>query len=230
VAIINTTFGFVFVHVPKTAGTSVTSVLSRLCTIVDVEIGGSSFGESIQHAYKKKHGISKHATSSELCAVLGEQQWMRYTSFGVVRHPLSRLSSAYRFLRKWDSPNNEMNKPMMAFKSFADFVASDIWIENDGPDRMFKPQAFWLLDKSRSKLLVDRVLKMETLNEDLAAQLKELNIPASKLPKDLPTLNATEKSDADIALPPDLMSKVMSRYSRDLNLFGYSTEPKSTQV
>jgi hypothetical protein len=223
-SIINTTFGFIFVHIPKCAGTSVTSVLSRLCTVLDIEIGGSAFGEAIQAAYQKRHGITKHSTASELRALLGEELWLKYTSFGVVRHPLDRLSSAYRFLRQWDSPSNRMRRQMDEFQSFADFVASDIWIEADGLDRLFRPQAFWLADPNKDELLVDRVLHTETLNADLERLLLDLGVPRSKIPTDIPQINTTKKTDSSPDLRNDLLDKVRTRYARDLRMFGYSMD------
>jgi Sulfotransferase family len=220
-SIINTTFGFIFVHVPKCAGTSVTSVLSRLCTVLDIEIGGSVFGEAIQPAYQKRHGITKHSTARELRALLGEQLWLKYTSFGVVRHPLDRLLSAYRFLRQWDSPSNWMRAQMMEFQSFADFVASDIWTEDDGLDRLFRPQAFWLADPNKDELLVDRILHTETLNADLERLLLDLGVPRSRMPTDAPHLNATKETDTLLDLGNELLDKVRTRYARDLRMFGY---------
>jgi len=220
-AIINTTFGFAFVHVPKSAGTSVTSVLSKLCTLLDVEIGGSAFGEAIQSAYLNRHGISKHSTAQELRALLGEQLWLRYVSFGVVRHPLDRLASAYRFLRQWESSANRWHGRMSEFESFSDFVASDVWIKDEGPDRMFRPQAFWLAESSSNELLVDRVLFVESLNADLRQLLLDIGVPRAKLPDALPHLNATRKRDFAYALSEELMNKVGERYRRDLDIFGY---------
>jgi hypothetical protein len=220
-AIINTTFGFAFVHVPKSAGTSVTSVLSKLCTLLDVEVGGSAFGEAIQSAYRNRHGISKHSTAQELRALLGEQLWLRYVSFGVVRHPLDRLASAYRFLRQWESSANRWHGRMSKFDTFADFVASDVWIKDEGPDRMFRPQAFWLAEQNNNKLLVDRVLHVESLNSDLRRLLLDIGVPRTKLPEALPHLNATRKLEVAYALPPELMAKVKERYHRDLDVFGY---------
>ena len=46
-AIINQSKKFIFVHVPKAAGTSVTSAFSKYTSYQDLEIGGAKFGESI---------------------------------------------------------------------------------------------------------------------------------------------------------------------------------------
>jgi hypothetical protein len=218
--IINTTFGFVFVHVPKSAGTSVTSVLSKLSTVLDIEIGGSVFGEAIAPAYVQRHRISKHSPARELRSLLGEQLWARYTSFAVVRHPLTRLASAYRFLRSWDSPQNELFTRVNAFGSFQVFVESDLWITEDGPDRVFRPQANWLTELDSDALVVDTLCKVESLDEDFFRLLKLLGVKASRLPSQLPTINAT-RPEALLALPGRLLDKVAERYAIDLRLFGY---------
>lgn len=223
-SIINTTFGFVFVHVPKSAGTSVTSVLSRLSTPLDIEVGGSQFGEAVQSAFQKRHGISKHSTARELRASLGEQTWMRFTSFGVVRHPLSRLASAYRFIRQWDAPGNKYREAMSAFETFEDFLASDIWIDEDGVDRMFRPQAFWLADANRNELLVDHVCKVETLDDDLRRILGSLGVKPSLLPEAVPRLNTTDGATEQFDLAPELLERVRQRYARDLSMFDYSID------
>jgi hypothetical protein len=76
-SIINSTFAFVFVHVPKSAGTSVTAALSQLSSTIDVEIGGSVFGEAIQGPHQKRHGLSRHSTALEIRSIVGAQQWLR---------------------------------------------------------------------------------------------------------------------------------------------------------
>lgn len=221
-SIINTTFGFVFVHVPKSAGTSVTSVLSQLCTVLDVEVGGSQFGESIQTAYQRRHGLSKHSTATEIRALLGGQLWKRYTSFGVVRHPLGRLASAYRFLRQWDSPQNRWRETVSRFETFEEFVASDLWVTDEGPDRMFRPQSFWLAETSRNELVVDEVCRVETLDADLRRLLQGLNVKPTLLPEAVPQLNSTVDRDESAGLPEALLAKIRARYARDLAMFGYT--------
>lgn len=220
--IINSTFGYVFVHVPKSAGTSVTMVLSRLCTVLDIEVGGSEFGEAVQFAYMRRHGLTKHSSAREIRSMLGEQQWARFTSFGVVRHPLERLASTYRFLQKWDAPQNKLLAKIKTFETFQDFVESDIWCEEDGPDRVFRPQAFWLSETTRNELLVDRVCRVESLEEDLRALLLDLKVKPDLLPVQMPHSNATEQRGDELQLSEPLLEKVRARYARDLSLFGYT--------
>lgn len=221
-SIINSSHGFVFVHVPKSAGTSVTSVLSGLCSVLDIEVGGSAFGEAVQPAFQARHGLSKHSTAAEIRALLGEQQWMRMVSFGVVRHPLARLASAWRFLRQWDSPGNFLREALLATETFEDFLATDLWVDSPGLDRMFQPQAFWLAHEQRDELLVDTVCKVETLDADLHALLSRIGVPVSAQPQAVPRLNATVTRQEGQDLPEALRAKVRDRYARDLQLFGYT--------
>ena len=79
----------------------------------------------------------------------------------------------------------------------------DIWIEDDGVDRMFRPQAFWLADANRNELLVDHVLKVETLDEDLRNILSGLGVKESLLPEVVPRLNTTEGSSEQFDLSPE---------------------------
>lgn len=222
-AVINTTFGFAFVHVPKAAGTSVSALLNRFNTVLDIEIGGSSFGEAVQPAYRRRFGLSKHATAAEIIKLIGESRWQRLLSFGVVRHPVDRLASAFRFLRSWDSPENQQRELVKAFGSFRDFVESDIWVDHGGHDRMFRAQAFWLADQ-QDRVLVDRVIHLEGLEAGLLATLRDAGIPPGKLQDaSLQQLNTTSRSgelSAD-ALPRACLEKIERRYARDYRLFGF---------
>jgi hypothetical protein len=111
---------------------------------------------------------------------------------------------------------------MSAFQSFADFVTSDVWINDEGPDRVFRPQAFWLAEQSSNQLLVDRVLRLESLDAELHELLLAIGAPRSKLPSDVPRLNATRTTDVADVLPNELLDRIRARYRRDLDMFQYS--------
>jgi hypothetical protein len=70
--IVSNSAAFVFVHVPKAAGTTVARLLSPLSTVVDIELGGSPWGEELKRRYKARFGLGKHATATELRNALGE--------------------------------------------------------------------------------------------------------------------------------------------------------------
>ena len=116
--IINNSQGFLFVHVPKAAGSSVVNALCEYTRYCDLEIGATAFGEAIQGPYVKRFGLAKHSTAQQLKTLVGDEAWSRYFTFSFVRNPYHRMFSAFRFLRSWEAPNNHaFNTAIRQFSS-----------------------------------------------------------------------------------------------------------------
>jgi hypothetical protein len=98
--IINHSHRFVFVHIPKNAGTSVAHYLSQLSTYRDQEIGATELGEAIAPAFRGRFQLHKHSTFAEIEEATGPEIH-DYTSVAVVRDPVDRVRSLYSFLRQW---------------------------------------------------------------------------------------------------------------------------------
>lgn len=221
--IINRSYSFIFVHVPKTAGTSLTNMLSKYTSILDLEIGGTEWGEQIQRPYRERFGVGKHATSGEIKKAIGEGVWNNSFKFGFSRHPLLRCYSTYNFLRKWQSPNKSFNKEMRKFKKFEDFVTSNMLEKTNGPDRIFCPQATWLVcDDVGEDLCVDYVGKVETIEEDIKYVYKKIfcmkeNVSEVKVP----VINESKKVPKNKKWPDEVVHRVKEIYQIDYRLFGY---------
>ena len=226
-SIINNSFNFVFVHVPKAAGTSITSVLSKHTNYCDLEIGGTDFGEKIQPIYRKRFGIGKHSTAREIRNLLGAVNWSRFFTFSFVRNPFTRSFSTYRFLRKWEGPNADFTARMRAFDSFEQYVLSGIWEETNGPDEIFRPQVHWLRsDTQPGQLLVDYVGRVENIQSDMVRVLNAVGLSKETLALNtIPNLNRSEEKDQSITFPPDVVERIVKRYELDFDTFGYSKDP-----
>ncbi|MBT9097362.1 sulfotransferase family 2 domain-containing protein [Methylovulum psychrotolerans] len=225
-AIINHSHKFIFVHIPKTAGTSLTSALEKYTHYCDLEIGGTAFGEQIQSPYRKRFGLAKHSTAKEIRNVLGTVAWAQTFSFSFVRNPFSRCLSTYHFLRKWDAPNSEISRKIRGFNSFDDYVLSDIWQETNGPDELFRPQIYWLrANINTNSLLVDFVGQVERINEDFATILHSIGIPESKRPSTLPKLNSSQPSALTDIKNQAVIDKIITKYRADFETFGYPYSP-----
>jgi len=226
-AIINNSFKFIFVHVPKAAGTSLTSVLSPYTNYCDLEIGGTHFGEQIQPAYKKRFGLTKHSTASEIHSVVGAVTWSQYFSFAFVRNPFSRCLSTYHFLKKWEGLSEDYAKKINQFKDFDEYVLSDTWAESNGPDDIFRPQMHWLKSFSKNEVLVNFVGRVEKINEDMTFILDVIN--NSKIKKGLvaaPMLNTSEQSSITDIKNKAVIDKIVQKYKIDFDSFGYSANPQ----
>lgn len=226
--IINNSYQFIFVHVPKAAGTSVTNALQQYTNYCDIELGGSVYGEAIQAAYARRFGLSKHSPASDIRATIGSVQWSKYFSFSIVRNPFARCLSTFHFLRKWEGSSPEFVKMMREFRSFDEYVLSDVWDKTNGPDNIFRQQIYWLRGggQHNTNLLVDYVGRVESLDNDMENILDAIGIPDFKR-KDIliPQMNISNPSSASDLKNEQVINRIISKYSADFEIFGYPTDP-----
>ena len=229
--IINHSYEFIFVHIPKTAGTSITNAMGEFTSYCDLEIGGTGFGESIQTAYQRRFGIAKHSTAAEIQQVVGQVTWRKFFTFAFVRNPFARAVSVFNFLRTWEHLP-EASQVIRSFSSFEDFVLSDYWMETEeGPDRMFRPQWLWLRStRDYNDQLVEFVGKVESIKQDMAVIYQTLGIrpPVAGGRRRKRGLRRLNRSAG--AVPADLyndhvIERLLDRYGVDFDRLGYSTNP-----
>jgi hypothetical protein len=196
---------FVFVHVPKNAGTSIVSAL-----------GLPGFG---------------HATAQTMVAPL-KRFFPDLRSFTVVRNPFDRLVSLYEYARMPESYHHSVKDPQGArFGSHRDYAllrnasfdeCVDLLIgnrlRNGAPHVMWRPQTTWLVDQS-GRLLVDYVARFESLSTDLRQICEKLEI---SLP-DLAQMNASPRERDYRPYYNDFTRRVVAAYYQtDCERFGYS--------
>jgi hypothetical protein len=239
--ILNRTYDFLFVHVPKTAGIAITCDLARFSTECDIQVC-----ETVEKRIPAEaKGLGQHSSAAEIKRVIGDQEFDGLFKFAFVRDPYARAYSLFRFLkynfRRWQN-----SAIMDTFDTFDEFVASDFF-QSPGPDRIFEPQAFWLVD-DQGRLMVDRVARMEELESELREiyatiglppieKVKAVNVSGprgylSRLASRLPFAPRVEKLFAPPKIaPPDLSEIyanektrriVAARYIRDFEMFDYS--------
>ncbi|MDQ4086405.1 MAG: sulfotransferase family protein [Pseudomonadota bacterium] len=191
--------GAVFIHVPKTAGTS--------------------FNQALYGRF-----IGQHLRAVDV-ARWAPPVVRALPSFAVVRNPWDRLVSAYRFARRGhgagDGPRAYIRRPDLyrapEFSSFERFVKE--WLverEVTAIEDVFRPQSFFLCD-GRGNVLVDHVGRLEQLAPtcDFVARHTGRRL-------DLPRLNASgETVDYRRFYTPELARIVADIYRDDVALFGY---------
>jgi hypothetical protein len=223
--IINQSVGFTFIHIPKSAGTSVTQFLSPLNGPLDLEIGGTVFGEQIQNPYALRYGLRKHSTLEEAwSAIQAAKSSHKMFFFTIVRNPFDRLLSTYRFLLKWDDYNPELRKMIHSFPNQKAFLESRIFLSLAGPDGMFRPQSTWLkLNGQRFSEM--RVFKLEEINTALELVRQELlsrGAPTSKLQVSFPHVNkSTKAAEQEHDISESLYEEIVNFYAEDFKDFGY---------
>jgi len=183
----------IFIHIPKTAGVSVSHAL----------FGG---------------GGNTHAPLAAVQEVFRDGEFDTYFKFTFVRNPWDRLVSAYEYLRVGVSPEEydwAMSQKVSGFASFRTFVR---WLgDTRASEGMhFLPQ-HQHVRTANSENGMDFVGRYETLERDVAHVARRLGVKAR-----LPHLNRSpgrrpyqEYFDAETR---DIVGEV---YRPDVELFGY---------
>jgi hypothetical protein len=168
---------FVFIHIPKTAGTSVMEVFLPHCRLRDRAFyGWAPTRKLIRLAIDRcgwkagrtaVTGFHKHCRACEVRDGLGAERYGRYFAFAFVRDPFDEVASLYHFIRQ--SAAHPRHRAVSGM-SFSDFVARHV---ASRPRR----QVDYLRDPENGAWLVDYVGRFETLAEDVARIAENLGVP-----------------------------------------------------
>jgi hypothetical protein len=185
----------IFIHIPKNAGTSIIKAMG--CE-------NNFYVDKPIHEYKKHY----------------EEYWNFYKKFTVIRDPIDRFISAYKFARMkesgWFSATGEENLQKHCHYDICNSMNINQYVEYifTNPKEMniwLIPQS-WVISNENNKIEIDYMVKYENLLEDLHKigldSIEKLN--QSKI-KDETQIKLTKKSKI-------LLSQI---YSIDYQNFHY---------
>ena len=190
----------IFVHIPKTAGTSIRQ----------------SFHLNRTRGYLGDLYFTKHLTAREIKKYLGEERYNSARSFAFVRNPWDRFYSWYRFLYRKN--RDGMAERNMTFAQFAEDCFSGGEYRYGGGERFLKSQYYWITDQDGNKI-VDEVGRFEQLETDFKRISNLVGIY-----NDLAQRNRAEPADYRQAYTEDLKNLIADKYSDDIEQFGYTFE------
>ena len=162
--------GILFVHIPKTAGTSVHTALS------DIDQAAPVTRETISVPKLP----NKHAKAADWMALLGNETWEQLTSFTLVRNPWALMVSSYFWwiqkACKWPAllEDSIRVRDMGSFDRFMDSHYGRFYI-NQCPGTMSE----WFQADGRD--LVTYVGRVEHLEQDIRKVLELAAAPVSGL-------------------------------------------------
>jgi hypothetical protein len=220
--VINRTHGFIFIHIPKTGGTSIKEQLREYGHEADIYIDRPADAAALVGINERK--IRKHSSAVQVHQALGSAEFDRLFKFCFVRNPFIRTMSLFRFLRfnfrSW--PRSEM---MESLDTLEKFVGSPIF-RGTGPGGIASSQVHWLADKTGA-IRVNFIARVERLDADFREIRTRLALPCSGKP----LRRANESKGATDPLIAELVSgtvvdAIRTRYASDFQLLGYSTDPE----
>ncbi len=199
---------FIFIHIPRTGGTSVEEMLSRL--LLGKHLPQLDAAEARKHALPERGKSLQHAKLFQY-----EQRWevqsADFFTFAFVRNPWALVASEIRYFQKYE--RQTFTKP-----TFAENVR--LLVEYKGAlwGHEFAPQNTYLRNLS-GDMAADFVGRFETLQQDFNIVTKRLGLPLARLPIVVNTsrdsVHYTELFDEE---SHDLVAE---HYRDDIQMFNY---------
>jgi hypothetical protein len=194
---------FLFVHIPKTAGNSIQSVLREYSEDELVALRSEQNGIERFGLRNPKYKLKKHSTLAEYRDALGETEFGNLYRFTCVRNPWDRMVSYYFTPTKkseaWDQ--KKFRKIISSALSVADYLRLD-----KGEEDPFGN--------------VHYVMRFENLADDFRTVCTALDISPMKLPQ----YNRSNREHYSKYYDDDLRELVCARFTAEIERFGYTFE------
>lgn len=198
---------FIFIHVYKNAGTSITKCLLPFCT------------NRVEHALSraiKKTGLQPpfgpqpfktHIHASDIIARMGQETYDSFFSFAIVRNPWSWQVSLYTYMLKHKPhPQHEFVGNLESFDNYIKWRCT----------HEVKLQRDFIYSKDEEKQ-VDYIGRFETLETDFSEICSRVGISAS-----LPVLNVSNTKRYQDFYNDETRELVSKTFADDIRLFNYS--------
>ena len=204
---------FVFVHVQKTAGISMETVLKQ--NFPDLE---------------QWHG--RHGHASDAIGEWGRERWEDYYSFAFVRNPWERLVSWYSMIRARQAgklihlpwPLNrqpriwsQVARKGQTFEQFLDRCTDEIF--DRGCWKSFAYNQIDYLTDENGEIVVDTIGRFENIAEDSRKIFGRIGIDAT-----LPSRNTSKHGHYSDWYDDRTEQLVRERFARDIAAFDYEFE------
>jgi len=194
---------FLFVHIPKTAGNSIQSVLrdyseDQLVALRKEQDGIERFG-----LRNPKYKIRKHSTLREYRQALSDEQFHNLYKFTCVRNPWDRMVSYY--FTPTQNPETWNREKFRGIISKAVSVADYLRLDEGEEDPFAN---------------VDSIMRFENLADDFRTVCGRLDIS----PPTLPQYNRSNRQHYSKYYDDELREFVRSRFAAEIERFDYTFE------
>ncbi len=218
--LISTSHKFIFVHVPKSAGSSVTNVLRPYClpknrTLWRRLLTFLPVRENVEKVY-----FRQHETAANIRAKLGSQVFDDFVSFGIVRNPFDHAVSLFEFLKKQTARNSGRVVAELTFYEFMQLRSKPQRFALEESPLKMADQASRLVDE-RGNIIVTEVLHLEKLADEFPRLCAKLGLP----PIEMVVMNTSKRNAIADYYDAATVALVRQHYARDFALFGYDISP-----
>ena len=208
---------FLFVHIPKTGGTSIRSALEPYQTDASSAFPNPvlrRLGINVNHYLGgyRSFQFRKHERIKTGARRLPSDVFDAMFKFCFVRNPWDLLVSNYSYVKSKKQHKRYRRTSSLSFPEFIEFaVTKEIGFQ--------KP----IVSTTSGELLVDRVGKFETLVEDFQSIASKLQIDAT-----LPHLNRVTRPDYREYYDRRSIARVTDCYRDDIEAFEYEFDARGS--
>ncbi len=201
---------FIFVHIYKNAGTSITEAL-RPFALGPWQWKAHKLIKKVGNHSPifEPHPFHGHIKASEILDSLGEKKFKEFFSFAIVRNPWDWQVSLYKYMLK-----SETHHQQELIKNLGNFEEYIKWrCENE-----VRYQKDFIYSKN-NELLVNFVGRYESLDSDFDAICSRIGISAS-----LPKLNVSNTKPYQSYYTEKTKELVRQAFEPDIRIFNYEFE------
>ncbi len=218
---ISHTYRCVFIHIPKTAGSSIETRLGRPVTkgrnqqdhraLCHIQPLTAAEMLTLLRRGDRETILKRLKYRLQRRDFLTPEQYRAYFKFSFVRNPWARAHSWYKNVMQDPLHQKELGVPPDC--TFADFIANhlDTWA--------MRPQLYWLRD-CRGDIPLDFIGRFERLEEDFTRVSTRLGLPEAPLP------HLIRSGGPPYQEVYDRRSRALiaRRYAEEIAFFGYTFE------
>ena len=200
-------YSCIFIHIPKTGGSSIESVIwSKPRSPADLWMG---FVDDFHNKYQT--GGLQHLLSRHIKLEVGNDVFDKYYKFTIVRNPWDKAASQYSFMSKREDLRNFIDmKRDTSFKKYLELIKLKKHIQ-------WEPQVNFLKDAD-DKLVVDYIGRFEQLSHCANEIFSHLGIAQTNLPH----LHKSVRKPYQDYYDDESIEMIKEMYNEDINEFGYS--------
>ncbi len=213
---------FVFVHIYKTAGTSITNIFLPYARLRDRLVFDFWFSQKVisviirimkwhDHGQKQFTGVHKHAPAIDILRFLGEKKYNSYFSFIFVRNPYDLMVSLYFYIIQSKVHVDHKTVSEMTFPEFAKWHISK------------KPrlQLDFASNPETGAIIVNHIGRFETMNSDIEFVSSKLQLRKNRsLEHKNPSINRKSKDYRDY-YDENTKKLIFSYFRKDIEGLGY---------
>ena len=201
----------IFVHIPKTAGSSIENVIWPLESDRVVE----NLWLGIIKPYRNKYQTDglQHLTSSQIKTEVGTDVFNSYYKFSIIRNPWEKAVSQFIYMKKRKGLRRfiGMNK-WSSFKKYLNLISKK-------EHAQWMKQVDFVYDEN-GMIMVDKIIRFENIEEEFQLMRQHLGIPYIKLPH----VNKSKRKHYTKYYNKSTIQIVSDLYKEDIEAFNYTFE------